>query len=88
MAARSVSRVNDTSIRRLRIGQNLNFEYENNRVTVHVLEHRSTGIIEIIEYGKNRGERKEYERIEILDCLKLFGSSVLHNLHKSLATLE
>ena len=76
------------SVDNLRIGQTMNFEYENNRVTVHVLEHRSTSIIGVIECGKNRGERKEFERIEILDCLELFGSSVLHNLHKSLAILE
>ena len=76
------------SVDNLRIGQTLNFTYENSRVTVHVLEHRSTTIIGLIECGKNRGKTEEYEHIEISDCLELFGSSVLHKLYKSLATLK
>ena len=75
------------STENIRTGQTLNFQYENDRFTVRVLASRSTSITAIIETGANRGETTNFERIEIVDCLELFVSSLLHDMHDDLSSL-
>ena len=76
------------NVKSIAIGQTINFDSGNGRITIRVESCRSRSILGMIECGKGRGSKKEFEKIEIVDCLVLFASSLLQKMNKHLSALD
>ena len=76
------------NVESITIGQTINFDSGNGRITIRVESCRSSSILGKIECGKERGSIEEFEKIEIVDCFELFASSLLQKMNKHLSALD
>ena len=67
-----------------RVGQTLRFEYTNGSVTINVTKTLSRHIEGIVQCGQGRGERRIFEKVEMVNNQEIFAYNNLGDLFKSM----
>ena len=71
------------SVKDIRRGQTISFDYDSGRVTARVISTKASSVKGIILCGSERGTIKDFETFELLNVVELFASSLLYDLHEA-----